>query len=132
MPYRWSVGLPSMPSPLDLSHVANLRDVGFRFARPSVQWIPATLCTANTKHLRQITIDSSIGIHKVQKLYRREWQGLDHLLVQLWASRSIIPKIKYIKMPEWRGITAAAPILLSKLVKRRVECEVGDYYPQSQ
>ena len=112
-----------MPSPLDLSHVAKLKDVEFRFAQPSVQWIITTLRTANTKHLRWITIHSSVGIHRVQEVDRREWQDLDHLLVQLWASHSIIPKIVHIKIPEWLGITAAAPILLSELVSRGLECE---------
>ena len=118
-----------MPSPLDLSHVAKLRDVEFRFVQPSVQWVVTTLRTANIKHLQQITIDSPIGIHRVQEVDRREWQDLDHLLVQLWASDSIIPKIiKYTKMPEWLGMTAAAPILLSELMNRGVECELGEYW----
>ena len=104
----------------------------FRFTRPNVQWIVATLQSVNTKHLQKITIFSSVPLQQVREEDRREWQSLDHLLVQLWVSRSIIPKIKYTKAPEWMGGGEAAPNLFPELVNRGVEREVGDYSELAQ
>ena len=113
------------PPPLDLSQVARLQDVEICFAQSSVQWIVTTLRTANTKHLRQITIFPSVSLNKVQEVDLRGWQSLDHLLVQLWTSHSIIPKIKtkYTKTPERVDVGEVAPTLFPELVKRGVTCE---------
>ena len=95
----------------------------FYFTHLSVQWIVATLCTTNTQHLQQVTIHSDIGVCRVQEANRREWQDLDHLLVQLWTSHSVIQKIVYTKVPEGMGITEAAQNLLPELMKRGAECK---------
>ena len=125
--YPWRVASPGAPPPLDLSHVAKLKDVEFRFVRPSVQWIIATLQTAKTKHLRRVTVFSSIRLDKVQEVDRQGWQDLDHLLVQLWSSHSIVPKLKYTKAPERMGVREAAPNLFPELVNRGVEFEVRNF-----
>ena len=65
--------------------------------RPSVQWIITTLQTAKTEHLQQITILTRFPFDGFVETDRPEWQELDHLLVQLWTSRSIIPNIKYFR-----------------------------------
>ena len=64
----------------------------------NVRWITATLQTAESTNLRKITIvvtSCDTPADPVEERVHREWQGLDHLLVRLWTSRSIRPKIKY-------------------------------------
>ena len=134
MSYCRSVGSSGNPPPLDLSHAIKLKDVGFHFDNLSVKWIVATLQTAKSKYLRQITIFSSTSFDTVEGEVRREWQDLDHLLVRLWTSRLIIPKIKYISAPEREDVDLGevAPSLLPELVSRGVVCEVGDYLELSR
>ena len=86
-----------------------------------------------SKYLRQITIFSSISFDTAEEV-RREWQDLDHLLVRLWTSRSIIPKIKYIGALERENVDLGevAPSLLPELVNREVVCEVGNYSELSE
>ena len=68
--------------------------------RPSVQWIVTTLQTAKTEHLQRITILARLRFDVFVETGRPEWQELDHLLVRLWTSRSIIPSIKYLPCTE--------------------------------
>ena len=95
----------------------------FRFARPSVHWVVTTLRTANIKHLRRITVHWAVDAHSVQEVDRQEWQDLDDLLVQLWTSHSIVPKIVYTEVPELLCTAETVQVLLPELVSRGVECE---------
>ena len=57
-----------------------------------------SLQTIKSSNLRQITItiDSLIAfIGLIGEEILRQWRDLDRLLVQLWTSRSIIPKVAY-------------------------------------
>ena len=103
-----------------------LKGVEFRLETPTVQWIVTTLQTAKTKHLQQITIFSAATFDLIGELGRQEWQILDHLLVQLWTSRSIIPKMKCTRARGRVVLKEAAPILLPQLVSKGVDCEVVD------
>ena len=51
--------------------------------------------TATSENLQKITVTSSgLGVTQTETVYQ-QWQDLDHLLVQLWTSRSIRPKVVY-------------------------------------
>jgi hypothetical protein len=97
---------------------------------PNVQWIVATLETAETNTLQQITLFSSVPFDTVEEVIRREWQNLDHLLARLWTAHSIVPELKYTPTLEMKlvDLGEAAPGLLPKLVNMGVVCEVGDYW----
>ena len=116
-----------IPPPLDLSHAAKLKGVEFRLETPAVKWVVATLQTANTECLQQITIFSAATFDFIMEVDHREWQDLDHLLVRLWISHSIIPKVKCTMIEETMILTEAAPNLLSRLVNEGVECEAVDF-----
>lgn len=86
-----------MPPPLDLSKASKLKDAEFRLAGPHIRWIVMTLETAKTareKTLEQITIRTVANFHDlIEETVHQEWQDLDHLLVELWTSHSIRPKV---------------------------------------
>ncbi|KAF9780911.1 hypothetical protein BJ322DRAFT_1023594 [Thelephora terrestris] len=55
--YSSSSVFPSAPEPaLDLSRAAKLKNAESRFTGPSVEWVVATVQTAKTKTLQQVTI----------------------------------------------------------------------------
>ena len=94
------VGTPEAPS-LDLSKATKLRDVAFNYLRSDIQWVTAMIKTIRSKNLQQIAIFSYERTPlsaQIKEAIHREWQDLDHLLVQLWTSHSVRLKIVY-----WRG-----------------------------
>ena len=115
MPYGQGVDSSGVPPPLDLSHAAKLKSVELRLESLSVQWIIATLQTAKTEYFRRVTIFIGVCFDMVEDLDRREWQDLDHLLVRLWTSHSIVPKLRYVVTKETRSLV---PTLLPELVNR--------------
>ncbi|KAF9644816.1 hypothetical protein BDM02DRAFT_843045 [Thelephora ganbajun] len=86
--------------PIDLSKAPKLRDVILRPRFLNVAWIAMALQTVSTKHrdLRRISIavyydllalsDANVG-----QAIRVQWVNLDRILVQLWESYGIHPKI---------------------------------------
>ena len=114
MPYNPAVDSSGVPPPLDLSRATKLKSVELRFERLSVRWIVATLQTAKTGCLRWVTIFTGVCFDMVEDLDRREWQDLDHLLVRLWTSHLIIPKLRYVVIKETESLV---PTLLPELVK---------------
>jgi hypothetical protein len=76
------------------------------------------LQTITPKHqdLRQITIEMSyyltIGENPIQTI--GEWIGLDRLLVQLWESRSIRPRVMF---TEGRGMIGHIGFLLPETTR---------------
>ena len=93
-PYPNSSATIARLPPLDLSKAAKLTDVEFQLAGPNIQWIIATLETAEASNLEQIIIRTPVGFQdRIGANVRQEWQDLDRLLVELWTSRSILPKI---------------------------------------
>ena len=101
------------PSPLDLSNATKLKYLIFRWSIPGVQWITITLRTARSKILRRIAIFLRKALFIPEEGTLREWHELDHLLVQLWTSRSILPRILY-KHTEEGLVTRLLPELARK------------------
>jgi len=106
----WGNGLPSFvgshsPTPLDLSKATKLRHVTFRSGSQKVDWITMVLQTITPKNreLRQVSIhvpyeltcfDVGYDIRKiVGEADYRQWLDLDCLLIQLWESHSIRPRV---------------------------------------
>ena len=116
------VGAPS----LDLSKATKLKDIEFRLYTPGVGWINRTLQTAESKKLRQITIHSPMASISnvldlpITEMARLEWQNLDHLLLQLWTTRSIRPVFTYGKRKGGNGSGMLVPGLLPELTSRGV------------
>ena len=85
-----------MPPSINLSEAAKLKDVEFRLRQPYLGWINATLQTARSKNLGQITIHfPCFFINLINETTPLEWQELDHLLVQLWTRCSIRPVLTH-------------------------------------
>ena len=110
-----------LPS-INLSKAEKLKDVEFRPGGPNAEWMSAVLRTAKSENLQQITIHFyTHAVHTVLRypadaMTRLEWRDLDHLLVQLWTTRSIRPVFTY----EERGGEAQVPELLPELASRGV------------
>ena len=128
---------------IDLSKATRLQDVEFRCGKLKVEWITMTLRTITSKHrdLQTILIrifykfslegsGASIRQTAGETAYR-EWLDLDRLLVQLWESRLIRPKVKYTCTSEngWKEAIDGVSCLLPEVTKRRIVGLVG-YYPQ--
>ena len=91
-----NIDRPDVPPPLDLFNATRLRDVEFVGSIATVQWITIMIKTAKSSNLRSISIRlHSVRPPSVGATVYSEWQDLDHLLVELWISRSIPPKVKY-------------------------------------
>ena len=86
-----------------------------------VKWITKTLQTAKSEYLEQITIFvPSSATNPVPATVNSEWEDLDHLLVQLWTSRSVRPRLGYMKKLECDDMEAWVPILLPELTSRGI------------
>lgn len=104
--------MPGGPPSVDLSKARKLKDVEFRLYAPRVGWINKTLQTAKSENLRQITLFSSIDPRRESdETARPEWQNLDHLLVQLWTTRSIRPALTYQKGWETSDFVVPSEVL---------------------
>ena len=95
---------------IDLSKVTKLKDAAFGPGLWDVEWITMTLQTIAPAHrdLRQISIyipyrSDDLGRHFTQTIEEailRQWLALDRLLVQLWESHSIRPRVAHLKSEE--------------------------------
>ncbi|KAF9780877.1 hypothetical protein BJ322DRAFT_287392 [Thelephora terrestris] len=83
------------PPPLDLSNAMKLKHLNFRWGRTHVRWITMTLQTVQSKDLRRITVFLRNILFAPAEETILEWHELDRLLVQLWISHSIRPRILY-------------------------------------
>ena len=77
----------------------------------SLRWINTAIESIESTDLRRVTVRSSHIL-----VNYREWEDLDNLLTQLWASRSIRPTIMFNKGGKMIGL---APKLLPELKKNR-------------
>jgi hypothetical protein len=112
------------PAPLDLSKLAKLKHVEFLWGRWDIQWITTSLQTAKSKCLRQITITINpfpSFFTQVGETIYREWQDLDRLLVDLWTSRSIVPKLRFHKEYEGNTLEELVPQLCSRGVVEKLK-----------
>ena len=101
LPLPTGLGMPTTPPPIDLSRATKLKTVDLRTDTLAVEWITRTLQTITSKYLMQIAIvvpPFLTGL--IHTTVRREWEDLDHVLVQFWTSRSIRPVFKYKMTPE--------------------------------
>ena len=58
-----------------------------------------TLQTAQSENLERITMRlPPVNLSSVAETFYSEWQDLDSLLVELWTSRSIHPKVEYCRV----------------------------------
>lgn len=83
---------------LGLSKATKLKDLEFVCKEPNVKWVSAVLHTAEVKNLRSISLvlsRHSARRTSVSALFHQGWVALDRLLVQLWTSYSLRPKLMY-------------------------------------
>ena len=95
------------PNSIDLSKATRLKNSVFRVESQRVDWITMALHTIVPEHrdLQQITIclpydpnlsGAGADVGRIAgDLILGQWLELDHLLAQLWESRSMRPKILY-------------------------------------
>jgi hypothetical protein len=101
---------------LDLSEALKLKDAEFWSTGPSVQWITTTLETTKTKNLRQITVCPLLDFEgPIGETILQEWQGLDRLLVDLWTSRSVRPRVAPARYVKWAREDSPEEVLASLL-----------------
>ena len=116
--------------PFNLSKARKLKGVRFECTGLNVRWIAATLRTAKSTNFRNITIMVTSCVappNSVEEMVHREWQDLDHLLVQLWTSRLIRPKITYMERRVAKGLGKLVLSLLPNLAGKGVVSGVGKY-----
>ena len=81
-----------------------------------------TTKTAREKTLEQITIRTVANFHDlIEERVHQEWQDLDHLLVELWTSHSIRPKVTpviYTGMVRGNRLSEPVESLLPELASR--------------
>jgi hypothetical protein len=121
--------------PLNLSKTTRLGELKFECTGLTVEWITTTLRSAQYTTLRKITIvvsDRSMVIDPVEEAIRREWQDLDHLLDQLWTSRSVCPEITYKERRVANGLGELVLSLLPKLAGKGAVAGVGVYTRRSE
>ena len=87
----------------NLSAATKLKQLVFQCGRSNVQWTTEALQTAESSNLERITVRPNANTFEfeIAELRCQQWQDLDRLLVQFWASHSIRPKVTY----EVGGIT---------------------------
>jgi len=114
---------------LNFSKVTKLREVVFRPESKNVDWITMALQTITPSHrdLRQISVYVPFHLTRanvgqgIGEVPLGSWSDLDCLLVQLWESRSIRPRVGYARQ-EWQGQSAEYSIgcLFSEATKRGI------------
>lgn len=105
--------------PLDLSGATQLNAADFQSATLDIQWIITTLQTVRSKNLKEIVVCSYADFpNPLGEGLRRQWQDLDHLLVELSISRSVRPTVAFIPRIYGSDLGGLAPNLLPKLTAR--------------
>ncbi|KAF9643900.1 hypothetical protein BDM02DRAFT_1281204 [Thelephora ganbajun] len=93
---------PPMVS-VDLSKATKLKEVVFRSKTPHVIWLALAFQSITSKHicLHRISIHvpeiPDLAIHgwTTSEMIHRQWTVLDRVLIQLWESHGIRPKVMY-------------------------------------
>ena len=90
-----NIGVSRTPS-LDLSKAIKLKDMVFSCSESDARWITATVRTVTSNNLQRITVNLCPGpLTQTGVTVHREWEDLDCLLVRLWNTHSIRPKVRY-------------------------------------
>jgi hypothetical protein len=121
------------PTPLDLSGATKLKCIKFEWRNWNIQWIIRTLQTAQFETLRNITVSfhekalqiitvclHDMSLVRMEQMFRL-WHELDHLLVQLSISHSILPRILYRADSE-----KVVPVLFPELTKQGFSVMEGE------
>jgi hypothetical protein len=125
----------SSPALIDLSKATKLKEVVFWPRQRSVEWVIMALQTITPEHqgLEQITIRTPdyFALAAILPDFRNAvgeaqcglWLDLDRLLVQLWESRSIRPKVVY-TTGQGKGdpIESLLPGITERRIVDLVEC----------
>jgi len=95
----------------------------------NIQWVLTALRTITTDHrnLRGVSVrvpclscgpastvnrtDPANIDHAIGEVGRRQWLEVDHLLAQLWESRSIRPEVLYYEYPDGTGCCCVNSLL---------------------
>jgi hypothetical protein len=119
----------SGPALIDLSKATKLEDVAFDPDSWDIEWVVTALRTITPEHrdLRRISIHMPYrltttygGGNATQSIgdpVYGQWLGLDRLLVQLWESRSVRPRIIHMATQDLRD---CAGFLLPEVTKRGI------------
>ena len=114
----------STATSFDLSVATKLKHLTFKCAGPSIQWITVALRTVESKNLQGIALwpntDVFAHIDMVTEPILQQWYDLDRLLVQLWTSHSIRPKVTYETGGRRMDMKDHVPHLLPELTKSGV------------
>jgi hypothetical protein len=98
--------------------------VEFQQYEADIRWINATLKTAKSENLQKISIHFSTVllltnlVDPIDETICLEWQELDHLLVNLWTTRSVCLELTYEKRGGGIGLGVPVPKLLPELTRR--------------
>ena len=96
----------------------------FQQYEADIRWINATLKTAKSENLQKISIHFSTVllltnlVDPIDETICLEWQELDHLLVNLWTTRSVRLELTYEKRGGGIGLGVPVPKLLPELTRR--------------
>lgn len=116
--------MPREMPPLRLSDAAKLKDVDFGWDNSDVRWIVKSLHSATSTNIENISIKlnaRAVFADPVEETTHRGWRDLDRLLIQLWTSRSVVPRITFAKTRRRRqrnDLGQLAPNLLPGLADR--------------
>ena len=127
LPLPTDVDVSTALPPLTLSKATRLEDLEFYLSTETVQWITRTLQSAKSEHLQRITISTtSFSFSDLdQATVRHGWEDLDHVLVQLWTSYSVHPRIKCAKTLEFEYVEGQVQVLLPELTSRGIIDVIG-------
>ena len=120
-----------MLPPFDLSMVTEVKGMEFRCHTIRIQWLTMSLRTVKPPNLRQITLTMDpfiVFFGPVGEEIHQEWQDLDHLLVQLWTSHSVLPIIRFETTGNGDHLLNLASGLLPELTSRGAVSVIEDCF----
>lgn len=101
------------PPPLNLPDATKLKHLEFRWGGLNIRWVTATLQAVQPGSLQRITV----FLRNIQSTPATntlwEWYEFDRLLMHLWISRSVRPRILCENVPE-----GFVPRVLPELTRR--------------
>jgi len=111
---------------IDLSRATRLTGVVFWYRSHDVDWITMTLQTITAEHrdFRRITIFlpcllSVFDVSSFNDAVIRQWLDLDQLLLQIWETRSIRPRVFCPMLgDEWRNTETGVRCLLQEITDK--------------
>jgi len=108
---------------IDLSQVANLRDVVFRCGGLRARWTSETLHTIGPKNLQHLSLElshCSVIEDTTWETVHQEWLDLDSLLVQFWVSHSLRLKVIHTLEKGGQDVRDHVAMFLPELTRRGI------------